>query len=174
MSREGVQRDLLPIIEGSTVSTKYGSVKSDHVLFIAAGAFHISTPSDMIPELQGRFPIRVEMEKLTTRDFVKILTHPKSALIKQYQALLEAEGVTLTFKKTAIRSIAEIATEVNTKTENIGARRLHTVMTTLLDEYMYEKVKGRTANGAIEITPKIVKEKLSDIAKDQDLSRYIL
>mgnify|MGYP001212545352 FL=1 len=174
VSREGVQRDLLPIIEGSTVSTKYGSVKSDHVLFIAAGAFHISTPSDMIPELQGRFPIRVEMEKLTTRDFVKILTHPKSALIKQYQALLEAEGVTLTFKKTAIRSIAEIATEVNTKTENIGARRLHTVMTTLLDEYMYEKVKGRTANGAIEITPKIVKEKLSDIAKDQDLSRYIL
>ena len=174
VSREGVQRDLLPIIEGSTVSTKYGSVKSDHVLFIAAGAFHISTPSDMIPELQGRFPIRVEMDKLTTRDFVKILTHPKSALIKQYQALLEAEGVTLTFKKTAIRSIAEIATEVNTKTENIGARRLHTVMTTLLDEYMYEKVKGRTANGAIEITPKIVKEKLSDIAKDQDLSRYIL
>ena len=174
VSREGVQRDLLPIIEGSTVSTKYGSVKSDHVLFIAAGAFHISTPSDMIPELQGRFPIRVEMEKLTTRDFVKILTHPKSALIKQYQALLEAEGVTLTFKKTAIRSIAEIATEVNTKTENIGARRLHTVMTTLLDEYMYEKVKGKTANGAIEITPKIVKEKLSDIAKDQDLSRYIL
>ena len=174
VSREGVQRDLLPIIEGSTVSTKYGSVKSDHVLFIAAGAFHISTPSDMIPELQGRFPIRVEMDKLTTRDFVKILTHPKSALIKQYQALLEAEGVTLTFKKTAIKSIAEIATEVNTKTENIGARRLHTVMTTLLDEYMYEKVKGRTANGAIEITPKIVKEKLSDIAKDQDLSRYIL
>ena len=174
VSREGVQRDLLPIIEGSTVSTKYGSVKSDHVLFIAAGAFHMSTPSDMIPELQGRFPIRVEMDKLTTGDFVKILTHPKSALIKQYQALLEAEGVTLSFQKSSIKEIAKIATEVNTKTENIGARRLHTIMTTLLDEYMYEKVKGKSSNGTLKITPKIVKEKLADIAKDQDLSRYIL
>ena len=174
VSREGVQRDLLPIIEGSTVSTKYGSVKSDHVLFIAAGAFHMSTPSDMIPELQGRFPIRVEMDKLTTGDFVKILTHPKSALIKQYQALLEAEGVTLSFQKLSIKEIAKIATEVNTKTENIGARRLHTVMTTLLDEYMYEKVKGKSPNSTLEITPKIVKEKLANIAKDQDLSRYIL
>ena len=174
VSREGVQRDLLPIIEGSTVSTKYGSVKSDHVLFIAAGAFHISTPSDMIPELQGRFPIRVEMDKLTTGDFVKILTHPKSALIKQYQALLEAEGVTLIFQNSSIKEIAKIATEVNTKTENIGARRLHTVMTTLLDEYMYEKVKGKSPNDTIEITPKIVKDKLANIAKDQDLSRYIL
>ena len=174
VSREGVQRDLLPIIEGSTVSTKYGSVKSDHVLFIAAGAFHMSTPSDMIPELQGRFPIRVEMDKLTTGDFVKILTHPKSALIKQYQALLEAEGVTLSFQKSSIKEIAKIATEVNTKTENIGARRLHTVMTTLLDEYMYEKVKGKSPNDTIEITPKIVKDKLANIAKDQDLSRYIL
>ena len=174
VSREGVQRDLLPIIEGSTVSTKYGSVKSDHVLFIAAGAFHMSTPSDMIPELQGRFPIRVEMDKLTTGDFVKILTHPKSALIKQYQALLEAEGVTLIFQNSSIKEIAKIATEVNTKTENIGARRLHTVMTTLLDEYMYEKVKGESPNSTLEITPKIVKEKLANIAKDQDLSRYIL
>ena len=174
VSREGVQRDLLPIIEGSTVSTKYGSVKSDHVLFIAAGAFHMSTPSDMIPELQGRFPIRVEMDKLTTGDFVKILTHPKSALIKQYQALLEAEGVTLIFQNSSIKEIAKIATEVNTKTENIGARRLHTVMTTLLDEYMYEKVKGKSPNDTIEITPKIVKDKLANIAKDQDLSRYIL
>lgn len=174
VSREGVQRDLLPIIEGSTVSTKYGSVKSDHVLFVAAGAFHISTPSDMIPELQGRFPIRVEMDKLTTGDFIKILTHPKSALIKQYQALLEAEGVTLNFQKSSIKEIAKIATEVNTKTENIGARRLHTVMTTLLDEYMYEKVKGKSPNSALEITPKIVKEKLANIAKDEDLSRYIL
>ena len=174
VSREGVQRDLLPIIEGSTVSTKHGSVKSDHVLFIAAGAFHMSTPSDMIPELQGRFPIRVEMDKLTTGDFVKILTHPKSALIKQYQALLEAEGVTLRFQKSSIKEIAKIATEVNTKTENIGARRLHTIMTTLLDEYMYEKVKGKSSNVTLEITPKIVKEKLADIAKDQDLSRYIL
>ncbi len=174
VSREGVQRDLLPIIEGSTVSTKYGAVKSDHVLFVAAGAFHISTPSDMIPELQGRFPIRVEMDKLTTGDFIKILTHPKSALIKQYQALLEAEGVTLNFQKSSIKEIAKIATEVNTKTENIGARRLHTVMTTLLDEYMYEKVKGKSPNSALEITPKIVKEKLANIAKDEDLSRYIL
>ena len=174
VSREGVQRDLLPIIEGSTVSTKYGSVKSDHVLFIAAGAFHMSTPSDMIPELQGRFPIRVEMDKLTTGDFVKILTHPKSALIKQYQALLEAEGVTLIFQNSSIKEIAKIATEVNTKTENIGARRLHTVMTNLLDEYMYEKVKGKSPNDTIEITPKIVKDKLANIAKDQDLSRYIL
>ena len=165
---------MLPIIEGSTVSTKYGSVKSDHVLFVAAGAFHISTPSDMIPELQGRFPIRVEMDKLTTGDFIKILTHPKSALIKQYQALLEAEGVTLNFQKSSIKEIAKIATEVNTKTENIGARRLHTVMTTLLDEYMYEKVKGKSPNSALEITPKIVKEKLANIAKDEDLSRYIL
>ena len=174
VSREGVQRDLLPIIEGSTVSTKHGSVKSDHILFIAAGAFHMSTPSDMIPELQGRFPIRVEMDKLTIGDFVKILTHPKSALIKQYQALLEAEGVTLSFQKSSIKEIAKIATEVNTKTENIGARRLHTVMTTLLDEYMYEKVKGKSPNDTIEITPKIVKDKLENIAKDQDLSRYIL
>ena len=174
VSREGVQRDLLPIIEGSTVSTKHGSVKSDHVLFIAAGAFHMCTPSDMIPELQGRFPIRVEMDKLTTGDFVKILTHPKSALIKQYQALLEAEGVTLIFQKSSIKEIAKIATEVNTKTENIGARRLHTIMTTLLDEYMYEKVKGKSSNDTLKITPKIVKEKLADIAKDQDLSRYIL
>lgn len=174
VSREGVQRDLLPIIEGSTVSTKHGSVKSDHVLFIAAGAFHMSTPSDMIPELQGRFPIRVEMDKLTTGDFVKILTHPKSALIKQYQALLEAEGVTLSFQKSSIKEIAKIATEVNTKTVNIGARRLHTIMTTLLDEYMYEKVKGKSSNVTLEITPEIVKDKLADIAKDQDLSRYIL
>ena len=174
VSREGVQRDLLPIIEGSTVSTKHGSVKSDHVLFIAAGAFHMSTPSDMIPELQGRFPIRVEMDKLTTGDFVKILTHPKSALIKQYQALLEAEGVTLSFQKSSIKEIAKIAAEVNTKTVNIGARRLHTIMTTLLDEYMYEKVKGKSSNVTLEITPEIVKDKLADIAKDQDLSRYIL
>ena len=174
VSREGVQRDLLPIIEGSTVSTKHGSVKSDHILFIAAGAFHMSTPSDMIPELQGRFPIRVEMDKLTIGDFVKILTHPKSALIKQYQALLETEGVTLSFQKSSIKEIAKIAAEVNTKTVNIGARRLHTIMTTLLDEYMYEKVKGKSSNVTLEITPEIVKDKLADIAKDQDLSRYIL
>ena len=172
VSREGVQRDLLPIIEGSSVPTKYGTVKTDHVLFIAAGAFHISTPSDMIPELQGRFPIRVEMNKLSTSDFIKILTHPKSALIKQYQALLEAESVELTFEKSAIRTIAEIATEVNNKTENIGARRLHTIMTTLLDDYLFEQTGKKKLK--IIITKKTVEEKLLDIASDQDLSRYIL
>jgi len=172
VSREGVQRDLLPIIEGSSVPTKYGIVKTDHILFIAAGAFHSSTPSDMIPELQGRFPIRVEMKKLSTNDFIKILTHPKSALIKQYQALLAAESVDLKFEKTAINAIAQIATEVNNKTENIGARRLHTIMTTLLDEYLYEQTGKKKQN--IVITKNVVKEKLADIASDQDLSRYIL
>ncbi|MEE8340922.1 MAG: ATP-dependent protease ATPase subunit HslU, partial [Candidatus Neomarinimicrobiota bacterium] len=172
VSREGVQRDLLPIVEGSIVPTKYGSVKSDHVLFIAAGAFHAATPSDMIPELQGRFPIRVEMEKLSTSDFIKILTHPKSALIKQYTALLAAENMELIFDKSAIKAIAEIATEVNNKTENIGARRLHTIMTTLLDDYMFEHSAKKTVK--ITITKKIVDEKLAGIAKDEDLSRYIL
>ncbi len=172
VSREGVQRDLLPIIEGSTVPTKYGMIRTDHILFISAGAFHVSTPSDMIPELQGRFPIRVEMNKLSTNDFVKILTHPKSALIKQYKALMKAEGVDLEFDKAAIRSIARFATEVNNRTENIGARRLHTIMTTLLDEYMFDlsNQKGKT----ITITKEIVEAKLMDIAEDQDLSRYIL
>jgi len=172
VSREGVQRDLLPIVEGSTVPTKYGSVKSDHILFIAAGAFHVATPSDMIPELQGRFPIRVEMDKLTTSDFIKILTHPKSALIKQYTALLAAENMELEFDKSSIRAIAEIATEVNKKTENIGARRLHTIMTTLLDDYMFEHA-GKLEK-KITITKAIVEEKLEGIAKDEDLSRYIL
>jgi ATP-dependent HslUV protease ATP-binding subunit HslU len=172
VSREGVQRDLLPIIEGSSVPTKYGIVKTDHILFIAAGAFHISTPSDMIPELQGRFPIRVEMNKLSTNDFIKILTHPKSALIKQYQALLEAESVDLKFEKSAIHAIAQIATEVNNKTENIGARRLHTIMTTLLDDHLYEQTGRKKQN--IVITKNIVVEKLASIASDQDLSRYIL
>ena len=172
VSREGVQRDLLPIIEGSSVPTKYGIVKTDHILFIAAGAFHISTPSDMIPELQGRFPIRVEMNKLSTNDFIKILTHPKSALIKQYQALLEAESVDLKFEKSAIHAIAQIATEVNNKTENIGARRLHTIMTTLLDDHLYEQTGRKKQN--IVITKNIVVEKLAGIASDQDLSRYIL
>ena len=172
VSREGVQRDLLPIVEGSTVPTKYGSVKSDHILFIAAGAFHVATPSDMIPELQGRFPIRVEMDKLSTSDFIKILTHPKSALIKQYTALLAAENMELEFDKSAIKAIAEIATEVNNKTENIGARRLHTIMTTLLDDYMFEHSSKKTVK--ITITKAIVEEKLEGIAKDEDLSRYIL
>jgi ATP-dependent HslUV protease ATP-binding subunit HslU len=172
VSREGVQRDLLPIVEGSTVPTKYGAVKSDHVLFIAAGAFHVATPSDMIPELQGRFPIRVEMDKLSTTDFIKILTHPKSALIKQYTALLAAENMDLEFDRTAIKAIAEIATEVNNKTENIGARRLHTIMTTLLDDFMFEHSKKDKQK--IVITKAVVEEKLQDIATDEDLSRYIL
>ena len=158
VSREGVQRDLLPIVEGSRVPTKYGMIKTDHILFISAGAFHVSSPSDMIPELQGRFPIRVEMNKLTVNDFVKILKHPESSLIKQYMALLGAENVTLKFNPDAIRAIAKIAAEVNQKMENIGARRLHTVMTTLLDGYMFEEYSGRKKT--ITITKKMVDYKL--------------
>ena len=172
VSREGVQRDLLPIIEGSNVNTKYGVIATDHILFIAAGAFHVSTPSDMIPELQGRFPIRVEMEKLTTDDFVKILTHPKSALIKQYTALLSAENVELDFNSASIRAIAQIASDVNAKMENIGARRLHTIMTTLLEKPLFEHPKK--GEKKIKITAKVVKESLNGILEDQDLSRYIL
>ena len=172
VSREGVQRDLLPIVEGSRVPTKYGMIKTDHILFISAGAFHVSSPSDMIPELQGRFPIRVEMNKLTVNDFVKILKHPESSLIKQYIALLGAENVTLKFNPDAIRAIAKIAAEVNQKMENIGARRLHTVMTTLLDGYMFEEYSGRKKS--ITITKKMVDDKLKNIVEDQDLSKYIL
>jgi len=172
VSREGVQRDLLPIVEGSNVNTKYGVISTDHILFIAAGAFHISTPSDMIPELQGRFPIRVELDKLKTKDFIKILTHPKSALIKQYVALLEAEGVSLEFDPSSIKAVSELATEVNMKTENIGARRLHTIMTTLLEEPLFEHPKP--GQKKIKITAKYVKDALGDIVVDQDLSRYIL
>ena len=172
VSREGVQRDLLPIVEGSRVPTKYGMVKTDHILFIAAGAFHVSSPSDMIPELQGRFPIRVEMDKLTVNDFVKILKHPESSMIKQYMALLGAENVTLKFDTNAIRAIAKIAADVNSKMENIGARRLHTVMTTLLDDYMFDESSGRRKT--ITITKKMVDNRLKDIAEDQDLSKYIL
>ena len=172
VSREGVQRDLLPIVEGSNVNTKYGVVSTDHILFIAAGAFHISTPSEMIPELQGRFPIRVELDKLKTKDFIKILTHPKSALIKQYVALLEAEGVSLEFEPSSIKAISELATEVNTKTENIGARRLHTIMTTLLEQPLFEHPKK--GQKKLKITAKYVKEALGDIVFDEDLSRYIL
>ena len=172
VSREGVQRDLLPIVEGSRVPTKYGMIKTDHILFISAGAFHGSSPSDMIPELQGRFPIRVEMNKLTVNDFVKILKHPESSLIKQYMALLGAENVTLKFDPDAIREIAKMAAEVNQKMENIGARRLHTVMTTLLDGFMFEEYSGRRK--IITITKKMVDEKLKNIVKDQDLSKYIL
>ena len=172
VSREGVQRDLLPIVEGSNVNTKYGVISTDHILFIAAGAFHVSAPSDMIPELQGRFPIRVELEKLSTDDFVKILTHPKSALIKQYTALLSAENVQLEFNNAAIRAIAKIASNVNAKMENIGARRLHTIMTTLLEKPLFEHPKR--GDKKIKITAKVVKESLEGILEDQDLSRYIL
>ena len=172
VSREGVQRDILPIVEGCNIITKYGVMKTDHVLFIAAGAFHNSSPSDMIPELQGRFPIRVELNNLSTEDFVNILTHPQNALIKQYTALLETEKIALKFTKAAIRKIAEIATEVNEATENIGARRLHTVMTTLLEDILYEK--SGEENETITVTKELVKEKLADIVKDRDLSRYIL
>ena len=172
VSREGVQRDLLPIVEGSNVNTKYGTIKTDHVLFIAAGAFHVSTPSDMIPELQGRFPIRVELSKLSKKDFVKILTHPKSALIKQYKALLKAENVDLEFNSASIKTIAELAYEVNSKMENIGARRLHTIMTTLLEKPLFEQPER--GDKKILITAKIVRDSLKGIVEDQDLSRYIL
>ncbi len=172
VSREGVQRDLLPIVEGSTVMTKYGMVKTDHILFIASGAFHIAKPSDLIPELQGRFPIRVELKPLTKEDFVRILTEPQNALITQYKALLATEGVELVFEDDAIEAIAEIAYEVNSRTENIGARRLHTIMEKLLSDISFHapELKGQT----IGITRQYVFEVLKDIIEDQDLSRYIL
>ncbi len=172
VSREGVQRDLLPIVEGTSVMTKYGMVKTDHILFIAAGAFHASKPSDLIPELQGRFPIRVELDSLTTEDFKRILTEPKNALIKQYTALLATEGVEITFTDDAIEEIAKTANLVNERTENIGARRLHTVLTTLLEEIMFSIPDSETKK--IEVTKKLVEEKLKGIVEDEDLSRYIL
>ncbi len=172
VSREGVQRDLLPIVEGSTVLTKYGMVKTDHILFIAAGAFNVSKPSDLLPELQGRFPIRVELRSLTTDDFVKILTQPKNALITQYKALLKTEGIELEFHDDAIYEIANIASLVNERTEDIGARRLHTVMEKLLDDISFDAPDME--NKKIAITKDYVKEKLSDILKDENLSRYIL
>jgi len=172
VSREGVQRDILPIVEGCNVMTKYGMIKTDHVLFIAAGAFHVSKPSDLIPELQGRFPIRVELDSLTTGDFVRILTEPENALIKQYMALLETEGVELLFTKSAITRIAEVATIVNDRMENIGARRLHTVLTTLLEDIMYEVPDRKKSQ--VTINAKMVDRKLSEIIEDEDLSRYIL
>jgi len=172
VSREGVQRDLLPIVEGTTVTTRYGMVRTDHVLFIAAGAFHVSKPSDLIPELQGRFPIRVELESLSRQDFIRILTEPKNALIKQYMALLATEAVNLSFADDAIAEIAEIATLVNQRTENIGARRLHTIMERLLDEISFEAPERVEKN--IMVDGKYVRDKLSEIIKDEDLSRYIL
>jgi ATP-dependent HslUV protease ATP-binding subunit HslU len=172
VSREGVQRDLLPIVEGSSVLTKYGMTKTDHVLFIASGAFHISKPSDLIPELQGRFPIRVELNSLTTEDFIRILTEPENALVKQYIALLGTEGIELKFNNDAIREIARIAYEVNMRTENIGARRLHTIMTFLLDEILFNAPD--VPNKKIMITEEHVTNVLKDIVADEDLSRYIL
>jgi ATP-dependent HslUV protease ATP-binding subunit HslU len=172
VSREGVQRDILPIIEGTTVNTKYGMVRTDHILFIAAGAFHVSKPSDLIPELQGRFPIRVELEALGREDFVRILTEPKSALVKQYTALLSTEGVELSFTDCAIGRIADYATMVNDRTENIGARRLHTVMEKLLDEVSFEAPDLRERTVAIDEA--YVERMLADIVRNEDLSRYVL
>jgi ATP-dependent HslUV protease ATP-binding subunit HslU len=172
VSRQGVQRDLLPIVEGSTVNTKYGMVKTDHILFIASGAFHSAKPSDLIPEFQGRFPIRVELSSLSKDDFVRILTEPKNALIKQYEALLETEGVHLKFAEDAIQEIAQIASDVNERTENIGARRLHTILERLLDDVSFSapEIHGKE----VAIDAEYVRERLSPILKDEDLSRYIL
>lgn len=172
VSREGVQRDILPIVEGSTVSTKYGAVKTDYVLFVAAGAFHMSKPSDLIPELQGRFPIRVELQKLEVEDFVKILTEPKHSLINQYKALLETEGVVVHFNDASIIRLAEIAYEVNQDTDNIGARRLHTILERLLEDLSFEASEISPAQ--IDITPQYVNEKLENVAKNKDLSQFIL
>jgi ATP-dependent HslUV protease ATP-binding subunit HslU len=172
VSREGVQRDLLPVVEGTAVTTKYGMVKTDHILFVAAGAFHVSKPSDLIPELQGRFPIRVELTSLSEDDFIRILTEPRNALIKQYMALLESEKVALEFTEDAIREIAKTATMVNTRSENIGARRLHTILSTLLEEILYEVPDNSIKN--YKIDAKEVAENLDTVVKDEDLSRYIL
>ena len=172
VSREGVQRDILPIVEGTTVNTRYGMVRTDHILFIAAGAFHVSKPSDLIPELQGRFPIRVELQSLTIGDFIKILTEPKSSLVKQYTALLETEGIRLEFTREALDEIANFAFRVNEGTENIGARRLHTIMERVLDEISFDAPDMQ--NKEAKIDADYVRKMLTDIVKDQDLSRYIL
>ena len=172
VSREGVQRDILPIVEGTTVNTRHGFVRTDHILFVAAGAFHVSKPSDLIPELQGRFPIRVELKSLTEADFIRILKEPKSALVKQYMALLDTEGIKLTFAEDSLIEIARIAAQVNQSAENIGARRLHTIMEKLLEEISFEgpDLKKKT----VKIDAAYVKKQLAEIVKDQDLSRYIL
>ena len=173
VSREGVQRDLLPVVEGSTVNTKYGAVKTDHILFIASGAFHVSKPSDLIPELQGRFPIRVELKSLTEEDFIKILTIPENALLKQYAALLQTEGVEVHFTDDAITEVAKTAAYVNEEVENIGARRLHTILTTLLEDILFD-LPDKMSSSKISIDGNLVKEKLDAIVKDRDLSKYIL
>ncbi|MGH9554646.1 MAG: ATP-dependent protease ATPase subunit HslU, partial [Terriglobales bacterium] len=172
VSREGVQRDILPIVEGTTVNTRYGMVRTDHVLFIAAGAFHVSKPSDLIPELQGRFPIRVELQSLTMEDFIRILTEPKSSLVRQYTALLETEGVKLEFTREALDEIAHFAFRVNEGTENIGARRLHTIMERVLDTVSFEAPDMKDKHFTVDAD--YVRKMLADIVKDQDLSRYIL
>jgi ATP-dependent HslUV protease ATP-binding subunit HslU len=172
VSREGVQRDLLPIVEGSTVQTKHGTVRTDHVLFIAAGAFHVSKPSDLIPELQGRFPIRVELKPLTEADFIRIMTEPENALTKQYAALVESEGAALSFSSDGVAEIARTAAQVNERMENIGARRLHTVMTTLLEDVLFDLPESR--NGSILVDAELVRERLKRIVEDEDLRRYIL
>jgi ATP-dependent HslUV protease ATP-binding subunit HslU len=174
VSREGVQRDILPIVEGTTVNTRYGMVRTDHILFIAAGAFHVSKPSDLIPELQGRFPIRVELESLTIEDFIKILTEPKSSLVKQYTALLETEGLRLEFTKDALDEIANFAFKVNESTENIGARRLHTIMEKTLDEISFNASEMQKDEKNVTVDAAYVRKMLANIVKDQDLSRYIL
>jgi ATP-dependent HslUV protease ATP-binding subunit HslU len=172
VSREGVQRDILPIVEGTTVNTRYGMVRTDHILFIAAGAFHVSKPSDLIPELQGRFPIRVELESLTIEDLRRILTEPKTALIKQYQAMMETEGITIDFTEDAIAEVANYAARVNEQTENIGARRLQTIMEKLLEEISFEGPDLEPKHQVIDAA--YVQGMLSETVKNQDLSRYIL
>lgn len=174
VSREGVQRDLLPVVEGSTVSTKYGSINTDHILFIAAGAFHFAKPSDLIPELQGRFPIRVELENLTRADFVRILKEPRNSLIRQYEALFHAEGVKLSFTDSAVDELAETAMAINEQVENIGARRLHTIMSHLLNEFLFNMPENLNSGMKIEITHEIVQSKLKNLVKNRDLSQYIL
>jgi ATP-dependent HslUV protease ATP-binding subunit HslU len=173
VSREGVQRDLLPIVEGSTVTTKHGPVRTDHILFIASGAFHVSKPSDLIPELQGRFPIRVELESLSEEDFVRILTEPENALLKQYQAMFAAEGVALSFDADAIRAIAATAAQVNEEVENIGARRLHTILTTLLEDLLFDVPDGDHGD-AVTVSAADVERTLAGVVKNRDLSQYIL
>ena len=172
VSREGVQRDLLPIVEGSTVTTKYGMVRTDHILFIAAGAFHVAKPADLIPELQGRFPIRVELEPLTRQDFIRILSEPQNALIRQYVELLKTEGVTLRFTEDAVEAIADIASTVNQRAENIGARRLYTVMERLLEDVSFHA--PTLVGQELTIDAEYVQAHLADVVKDEDLSRYIL
>jgi ATP-dependent HslUV protease ATP-binding subunit HslU len=172
VSREGVQRDILPIVEGTTVNTRYGFVRTDHILFIAAGAFHVAKPSDLIPELQGRFPIRVELKSLTEADFIRILKEPKNALIKQYQALLDTEGIKLVFTEDALKEISSFAAQVNESTENIGARRLHTILEKLLEDVSFDGPDLKKKN--VKVDAVYVRKQLADIVKDQDLSRYIL